>query len=113
MVQLAVQAGQHLLPRPANRAPGQGNQIKITDTRNVIPGGQGTGHQQFGHPAKVVQTIGKMTHDRRHVGHPASLRPRISAQIQLSRIKNVQATGVESAQYQNREPTQASTGQQS
>jgi len=91
-VQLAVQAGQHLLPRPADRAPGQGNQIKITGTGDVIPGGQGTGYQQIGHPAKAVQTIRKKTHDRRRVGHPASLWPRISAQIQLLRIKNVQAT---------------------
>ena len=83
-VQLAVQAGQHLLPHPADRASGQGNQIKITDTRDVIPGGQGTGHQQIGHPAKAVQTIRKMTHDRRHVGHPASLRPRIT-EFEISR----------------------------
>ena len=80
-VQLAVQASQHLLPRPGDRAPGQGNQVKITDTRDVIPGGQGTGHQQIGHPAQAVQTIRKMMHDRRHIGHPASLRPRINTQF--------------------------------
>lgn len=43
-VQLAVQASQHFLARPADRAPGQGDQVKITDTGDVIPGGQGTGH---------------------------------------------------------------------
>jgi hypothetical protein len=80
-VQLAVQAGQRLLPRPADRPPGQGHQVQITDTGNVIPGGQGTVHQQTGHPAKAVQTVRKITYDRRHGGHPASLRPRISAQF--------------------------------
>src|ERR1700757_26276 len=40
-VQLAVQASQHLLPRRPDRAPGQGGQVKITDTGDVIPGVQG------------------------------------------------------------------------
>ena len=78
LVQLAVQAGQDLLACRADRASRQGNQVEITDTRDVIPGGQGTGHQQIGHPAKVVQTSGKMTDDRRHVGHRASLRAQIN-----------------------------------
>ena len=105
-VQLAVQAGQDLLPCPADRAAGQGHQVDITDTRDVIPGGQGPGHQQIGHPSKAVQTLRKMTNDRRHVGHAASLRPRISAQIQLSRIENVQVTVSSQPSTKNREPTQ-------
>lgn len=40
-----MQADHYLLPGRADRAGRQGNQVKITDTRNVIPGGQGTGHQ--------------------------------------------------------------------
>jgi hypothetical protein len=47
-----------------------------------------------------------MTHDRRHEGHPASLRPRIGAQIQLLRIKNVQGTVLSQPSTQNRGPTQ-------
>lgn len=58
----------------ADRAPRQGNHVEVTDTRDVIPGGQGTGHQQIGHPAKAIPTSGKVTDDRRHVFHPASLR---------------------------------------
>ena len=57
----------------------QGNQVEITDPRDVIPAGQRAGHQQIGHPAKVIQTPGKKTDDRRHVGHPASLRAQNSA----------------------------------
>ena len=76
LVQVAVQAGQDLLPCRTNRAPCQGNQIKITDTGNVIPGREGTGDQQIAHPAKVAQALGKVTDGRRHVGHPASLRRR-------------------------------------
>lgn len=41
-----------------------------TQPGDVIPGGQGTGYQQTGHPAKAVQAFGKMTDGRRHVGHP-------------------------------------------
>jgi hypothetical protein len=74
LVQLAVQAGQDLLACRADRASRQGNQVEITDTRDVIPRGQGTGHQQIRHPAKVVQTFGKLTNDRRQIGHRASLR---------------------------------------
>jgi hypothetical protein len=69
-----VQTGQDVLPCRADRAPRQGNKVEITDPRDVIPGGQGTGHQQIGHPAKAVQPFGKMTDDRRQVAHPASLR---------------------------------------
>jgi hypothetical protein len=47
-----------------------------------------------------------MTHDRRHVGHSASLRLRIGAQIQLLRIKNVQGTVLSQPSTQNRGPTQ-------
>jgi hypothetical protein len=47
-----------------------------------------------------------MTDDRRHVGHPASLRAQISAQIQLSRIENEQVTESSQPSTQNREPTQ-------
>ena len=74
LVQLAVQAGQDLLPCLADRVPRQGNQVEITDTGDVIPGGQGTGHQQIGHPAKVLKPFGELTDGRRHVLHPASLR---------------------------------------
>ncbi|HZI77744.1 MAG TPA: hypothetical protein VFD73_27635, partial [Gemmatimonadales bacterium] len=44
-VQLAVQASQHLLPRRPDRPSGQGHQVQITDTGDVIPRGQGPGHQ--------------------------------------------------------------------
>ena len=69
-----MQASQDLLPCLADRVPCQGNQVEITDTRDVIPGGQGTGYQQIGHPAKVVKPFGKLTNGGRHVLHPASLR---------------------------------------
>ena len=78
LVQLAVHPGQDLLLCRADRAPRQGNQIEITDTRDVIACGKGTGHQQIGYPAKVVQTFGKVTDDRRRVGHPARLRAQIA-----------------------------------
>jgi hypothetical protein len=52
LVKLAVQADQDLLPGRGDRALRQGNQVEITDTGDVIPGGQGTSHQQIGHPAE-------------------------------------------------------------
>ena len=51
----------------------QGNQVEITDPRDVIPAGQRAGHQQIGHPAEVVETFGQMADDRWHIGHPDSL----------------------------------------
>ena len=45
MVQLTVQAAQDLLPCLADRPLRQGNQVEITGIRDVIPGGQGNGHQ--------------------------------------------------------------------
>ena len=73
---------------PPVRQPG-----RVTDTRDVISGGQGTGHEQIGHPAEVVQPFGKLTDGLRHILHPASLRVQISAQIQLSRVENESSRG--------------------
>jgi hypothetical protein len=37
------------------------------------------GFHEHQDPAKVIQTFGKMTDDRRYIGQPASLRPQILA----------------------------------
>jgi len=73
VIQFAVQAGQDLLPRLADRALGQRNKVEVTDTRDVVPGGQGTGYQQVGNPAQVGETIRSHADGRRDTGHPASL----------------------------------------
>ena len=48
LVQLPVQAGQDLLPCRTDRALRQSNQVEVTDTRDVVSGSQGTGHEQIG-----------------------------------------------------------------
>ena len=42
-------------------------------TGDVVPSGQGTGHQQITHPAKGIETIREIVHGRRHAGHATSL----------------------------------------
>ena len=83
LIQFAVQADKDLLPCRADRAPSQGNEVEVTDTRDVIPGGQGTRYQQVSHPAKAAQAFGKQLNNGRHAGHPGSLRARIRAQHHL------------------------------
>ena len=70
VVQVAVQASQDFLPWRADRSPGQRDEIQVADAGDIVPGREGTGRHQVGHPFQGRQAIREMTHRRWYVPHP-------------------------------------------
>jgi hypothetical protein len=93
--------------RAGRPGPRQGSQVEIPDPGDAIPGGQGTGHQQVGHPSKVVQPFGNMTGRRRHVLHSASLGPGLVSKIDLSQSRERAAHAAGGQRGQDRFQTPA------
>ncbi len=59
-----MQAGQHFLTDLADRPIGQRHEVKVADTRDIVPCRQGTHYQQVGHPSEADQTIRKISYGR-------------------------------------------------